>query len=45
MKPLPYEPMTGMQVLEMREILPALCAWLRARERGAGVPPAIERKP
>ncbi|MEI6494255.1 MAG: hypothetical protein WCO94_17045 [Verrucomicrobiota bacterium] len=44
MKPIPYEPMTGMQVLEMRAILPALVAWLRSRESGAGVSPAIERK-
>ena len=32
MKTIPYEPMTGTQVLEMRAILPALVAWLRAKE-------------
>jgi len=32
MKTIPYEPMTGAQVLEMRAILPALVAWLRAKE-------------
>ena len=35
MKLLPYEPMSAMQILAMREILPALCAWLRAREHNS----------
>ena len=35
MKSIPYEPLTGMQVLEMRASLPALAAWLRARENNS----------
>lgn len=32
MKPLPYTPITGAEILTLRNALPAIAAWLRARE-------------